>query len=68
VRWAWWSAFVSEADGNTAKMMELLAGDIRLWYRKAAALSPEELTARRYERFRNLGTPRDRRRRRFLEH
>jgi acetyl-CoA carboxylase carboxyl transferase subunit alpha len=50
---------VSEADGNTAKMMGLLAGEIRLWYRKAAALSPEELTEKRYQRFRRLGTPRE---------
>ncbi len=50
---------IPEVEGNTEKMMESLSADIRFWYRKASDLSPGELTAKRYERFRRLGTPRE---------
>ncbi len=48
---------ISEYEGNTEKLFETLAFEIRQWYRKASALSVEELTQARYMRFRRMGAP-----------
>ena len=37
------------------KMFETLATDIVQWYNKASVLTPDDLTAQRYERFRKIG-------------
>jgi len=42
-------------EGGKAKMLAHLSSEIKDWYQKAAVLTPEELTERRYERFRKMG-------------
>jgi acetyl-CoA carboxylase carboxyl transferase subunit alpha len=48
---------ISEREGNTARLFESLAFDIRRWYGQAAARSAEELIQTRYMRFRRMGMP-----------
>ena len=40
---------------ENAKMLETLSAEIGKWYEKASRLTPEELTEKRYERFRKIG-------------
>ena len=46
---------IPEKGKDHAKMFENLSSEIGKWYKEASALSPEELIARRYERFRKIG-------------
>ena len=46
---------IPEGGRDTVKMFNHLALEITKWYKKAATLSPDELTQRRYERFREIG-------------
>jgi len=40
---------------ESAKTLETLSDEIGKWYKKASLFTPEELTERRYERFRKMG-------------
>jgi len=46
---------IKENSEEPEKMLQGLSAEISMWYEKASALSPEELTNRRYERFRKIG-------------
>jgi len=46
---------IPEDNKNPEKMFEYISSEIAKWYEKAATLSIEELTNRRYERFRKIG-------------
>jgi acetyl-CoA carboxylase carboxyl transferase subunit alpha len=48
---------VSERGGDSELLFTALRSDIRGWYLKMKALTPEEITEARYRRFRKLGTP-----------
>jgi len=47
---------IPEHGKDQKKLLASLAAQITEWYLRAAALPPEELTQRRYERFRKIGT------------
>ena len=46
---------IPEDSKNQKKMFEYLSEQIAEWYKKTSAITPEELTRRRYERFRKIG-------------
>jgi len=46
---------IPENSKDPKIMLEALSEQITKWYQEASALSPEELTQRRYERFRKIG-------------
>ena len=46
---------IPEKGKDHAKMFENLSSEISKWYKQAADLSPEDLIARRYDRFRKIG-------------
>jgi len=47
---------IPENSKEPKKMLSYLSEQIAEWYEKAAAMPPDELTRRRYERFRMIGT------------
>jgi len=47
---------VPEFGRESKKMLENLSEQIIEWYKSVSALTPDELTRRRYERFRKIGT------------
>jgi acetyl-CoA carboxylase carboxyl transferase subunit alpha len=47
---------ISEKGGDTERLFSSLALDIRNWYTKMTALTPEEIAETRYQRFRTIGT------------
>ena len=46
---------IKENSKEPEKMLEGLSAEIAIWYEKASTMTPAELTARRYERFRKIG-------------
>jgi len=46
---------IPENPKDQEKTLKNLSAEIMGWYEKTSVLSPEELTARRYERFRRIG-------------
>jgi acetyl-CoA carboxylase carboxyl transferase subunit alpha len=49
---------IPERDGNFPLLYESLGYDIRRWCEKSASLTPQELTRKRYRRFREIGARR----------
>ena len=46
---------IREDNKDPGRMLEGLSAEIAIWYNKVSSLTPDELTARRYERFRKIG-------------